>query len=143
MGLYIEASRHLWLLLSGNYVHVLCYDYRETRIKTVLNTSADGSLLTYNQSRIFNFSPETSGAGLRETDTICTINIPLVVSAFTKASHMSCLTDEHERGVGKREGERERERERERETETERRGARATPAWEHFNKHAIAKLLVS
>ena len=53
--------------------------YRETRIKTVLDTSEDGSLLTFNQSRIFNFSPETSGAGLRETDTICTVNIPLVV----------------------------------------------------------------
>ena len=77
--------------------------YRETRIKTVLNTSADGSLLTYNQSRIFNFSPETSGAGLRETDTICTINIPLVV---------------------KREGEREREEGRQKEIDKEREGAR-------------------
>lgn len=56
------------------------YNHRETRIKNILNTSADGSLLTYNQTRIFNFSPETSGAGLRETDVICTINIPLVVS---------------------------------------------------------------
>ena len=63
---------------------VIVWLCRETRIKTVFDTSADGSLLTFNQSRIFNFSPETSGAGLRETDTICTINIPLVVKRESK-----------------------------------------------------------
>ena len=53
--------------------------YRETRVKNVLNISEDGSLLTYNQTRVFHFSPETSGEGLSEEDTICTINLPIVV----------------------------------------------------------------
>ena len=59
----------------------LCYIYnRETRTKDVLNISSDGTLLTYNQTRIFKYSQETTGAGLQENDTICTINLPLVVS---------------------------------------------------------------
>ena len=53
---------------------------RETRVKNVLNVSEDGSRLTYNQTRLFHFSPETSGEGLSEVDTICTINLPIVVS---------------------------------------------------------------
>ena len=89
---------------------VIVWLYRETRIKTVLDTSEDGSLLTFNQSRIFNFSPETSGAGLRETDTICTVNIPLVVKREGKGEKR-----EREKGGG---GGRERERELEGELST-------------------------
>ena len=50
-------------------------------MKNVLNISEDGSLLTYNQTRLFHFSPETSGDGLSEDDNICTINLPIVVCA--------------------------------------------------------------
>ena len=46
----------------------------------VLNISPDGSLLTYNQTRLFHFDQERTGEGLSERDTICTVNIPLVVS---------------------------------------------------------------
>lgn len=56
---------------------------RETRKKTVLDGYSNDSLLTYNQIRVFDFSGETSGEELRENDTICTINLPLVVSTYT------------------------------------------------------------
>lgn len=54
--------------------------FREVRVKTALYRSVDGELLTYNQTRQFFFNQETTGEGLQESDTICTINIPLVVS---------------------------------------------------------------
>jgi hypothetical protein len=67
------------LMSLGNTYLLAIIIYRETRVKNVLNVSADGSLLTYNQTRLFHFSPETSGEGLSEVDTICTINLPIVV----------------------------------------------------------------
>lgn len=73
----------------ASYVPELCDDcdswgnFRETRVKTVLSISSDGELLTYNQSRLFEFSQETTRPGLQEADTICTINIALVVSVAT------------------------------------------------------------
>ena len=48
-------------------------------MKTIMDISSDGELLTYNQTRLFVFSQETTGTGLQENDTICTINLPLVV----------------------------------------------------------------
>ena len=65
--------------------------YRETRIKNVLNTSKDGSLLTYNQTRLFQFSQNTSGEGLSEDDNICTINLPIMVYA----SNMCAVLNMH------------------------------------------------
>ena len=70
---------------------VTLFTNRETRDKTVLDISEDGELLTYNQTRFFVFSQETSGAGLQENDTICTINIPLVVSTTGHCSVRSEL----------------------------------------------------
>ena len=51
-------------------------------MKKDLSISEDGSLLTYSQTRVFHFSQNTSGPGLSEDDTICTINLPLVVSYY-------------------------------------------------------------
>lgn len=65
------------LTKQGDYSIVHC---RETRTKRVMNVSSDGELLTYNQTRLFVFNQETTRAGLQENDTICTINLPLVVS---------------------------------------------------------------
>ena len=64
--------------------HVMFHYYRETRIKYVLDTSQDESLLTYNQTRLFHFSPNTSSPEVSEDDTICTINLPLVVYILLK-----------------------------------------------------------
>ena len=56
-----------------------CRLCRETRTKDIINMSDDGELLTYNQTRVFHFNQDTTGQGLQENDTICTVNIPLVV----------------------------------------------------------------
>ncbi|XP_003387595.1 PREDICTED: lysosome membrane protein 2-like [Amphimedon queenslandica] len=56
------------------------YSYREYRIK-YFNTSdlLDGdNVLQYTQRKTFHFSSSTSQNNTSETDTICTINIPLV-----------------------------------------------------------------
>lgn len=71
--------------------HVLVVNsivYRETRNKTIMEISSDGEQLTYNQTRIFVFSQETTGAGLQENDTICTINLPLVVMPSNKQPYL-------------------------------------------------------
>ena len=69
------------LVIGKNIIHTRTYTtgHREVRKKTILNVSTDRSLLTYNQTRLFHFSQETSGEGLTETDTICTVNLPLIV----------------------------------------------------------------
>lgn len=54
--------------------------HREIRTKEVLDISDDGEELTYNQTRLFIFNQSTTGEGLQESDIICTINLPLVVS---------------------------------------------------------------
>ena len=59
---------------------------REERKKTFLSVSPDGSELTYNQSKLFYWDSGTSGAGLLENDTICTINIPLLVSLLSHSA---------------------------------------------------------
>ena len=46
-----------------------------------MEISDDEEFLTYNQTRLFVFNQNATGPGLLETDTICTVNIPLVVSA--------------------------------------------------------------
>jgi lysosome membrane protein 2 len=61
-----------------NLTQVGPYSYREERKKTFLWVSPDDSELTYNQSKLFYWDSATSGARLRENDTICTINIPLL-----------------------------------------------------------------
>ena len=53
---------------------------RENRTKYFTGFSSDLKLLTYNQTKIFHFDNGTSGSGLNETDLICTINVPLIVS---------------------------------------------------------------
>ena len=58
---------------------------REERKKFFQSVSPDGSQLTYNQSKLFFWDSATSGAGLQENDTICTINIPLLVALFTSS----------------------------------------------------------
>jgi hypothetical protein len=75
----IESIMTLMPLGNTCLLAIIIIIYRETRVKNVLNVSADGSLLTYNQTRLFHFSLETSGEGLSEVDTICTINLPIVV----------------------------------------------------------------
>ena len=59
---------------------ISCFIYRESRTKQFLNFSKDKDTLTYNQSRVFHFDESASVAGLKESDIICTINIPFVVS---------------------------------------------------------------
>ena len=73
---YDCCSNNAWMLIFN-------LPNRETRKKTVLDGYSNDSLLTYNQIRVFDFSGETSGEELRENDTICTINLPLVVSTYT------------------------------------------------------------
>ena len=53
---------------------------REYRSKQFLNTSSDDKRISYNQTRVFYFDESASKAGVAENDTICTINLPLVVS---------------------------------------------------------------
>jgi len=57
--------------------------FREYRTKTFDDHSDDPDQIAYTQQKIFRFDENRTRAGLAETDTICTINIPLVVSAHT------------------------------------------------------------
>lgn len=52
--------------------------------------STDQTLLTYNQTKLFFWDNSTSGEGLEETDTICTINIPLLVSVSISTPSYLC-----------------------------------------------------
>ena len=54
--------------------------HRESRTKQFHGYSAGGTLLNYTQTKLFHFDSTHSGKGLKENDTICTINLPLVVS---------------------------------------------------------------
>lgn len=63
-----------------NVTQVGPYSYREERRKFFQYVSPDGSELTYNQSKLFFWDNATSGPGLEEGDTICTINIPLLAA---------------------------------------------------------------
>ena len=64
----------------------LVLSIREERLKTFLYVSPDGTELTYNQSKLFYWDASTSGGGLQENDTICTINIPLLVCVIANQS---------------------------------------------------------
>ena len=48
----------------------------------------------YNQTRIFKYSQETTRVGLQENDTICTINLALVVSMTFLGITFSMLNDQ-------------------------------------------------
>lgn len=61
-------------------MYLICSEHRA---KTFTDASQDPDQITYTQQKIFTFDGNKSGEGLSDTDTICTINIPLVVSAMT------------------------------------------------------------
>ena len=65
--------------------------YRENRTKHFHGLSPDGSLLTYTQTKLFHFDSNKSGDGLQEADTICTINLPLVVSLTDHIHPLLCI----------------------------------------------------
>lgn len=56
--------------------------FREIRLKSFNESSLNWNKtrLTYTQVKSFHFNAETSGEGLHEHDTICTINVAMVVS---------------------------------------------------------------
>ena len=60
---------------------------RENRTKFIKEVSSDQTTLTYTQQKVFHFDAANSAAGLSEDDTICTVNLPLVVSLFV----LSCV----------------------------------------------------
>ena len=54
--------------------------YREYRTKDIAGFSDDKEQVTYTQKKVFYFDQDATGPNLTETDTICTINIPFIVS---------------------------------------------------------------
>ena len=66
-----------------NYVFDLhCSEYRNKEF--INEDSADNSMINYTQSKTFFFHKETSNPNVSESDTICTISIPMVVSRLEK-----------------------------------------------------------
>ena len=55
---------------------------REFRTKNLTKFSSDKLLLTYTQSKLFYFDQNATGENLAESDIICTVNIPYIVSVF-------------------------------------------------------------
>ena len=53
--------------------------YREYRRKQFIEFSPDQQFLKYNQTKVFYFDRDATDPRLSESDTICTINIPLIV----------------------------------------------------------------
>lgn len=59
--------------------------YRELRLKN-FNKGENVSQLSYTSTQYYYFNSNYSGSGLSESDVICTINIPLMVSKFVMQS---------------------------------------------------------
>lgn len=78
------------MFISSDFLHPNCFShFREYRNKyfNESNLLEEGKVLEYTQLKTFHFSPETSQENASESDTICTLNIPLVVR---ESNHEMC-----------------------------------------------------
>ena len=69
---------------SNELNYCIYFPFSEHRTKKLIETN-NQTELNYTQTKVFIIDSGKSGKGLSDSDKICTINIPLVVSALVLA----------------------------------------------------------